>query len=436
LSHLAKLNDLTVIARTSVLRYAGARKPIQEIGRELNVESVMECSVRYADGQVRITTQLIDAFTEAQLWSETYTRPFENIFAIETDIATQVAAALEAELAPDEQRKLNKPPTTSAEAYAFYLRAINAVRYEAGGLGVSEGDVAEFRRYIDRALELDPEFALALAAKARDYAYAIARPIERSAGLGPEDLATLAVASAERALALDPETGLAHAALSVVHRFYWRERDARLALENALALSPNDYQVLFDAVLLSMYTERHEAALQFAERVARINPEEGFLPLALARLWKGDIDEAVALLERNDRYLYIKAQAEMLRGRREEALRLVNRVAEQSTLRPPNSFSNMAYLYRRLGAEAEALGQVARFEEYAEDYVVGPGERAVAALSAGNRAEALEWLRRAAARPTPGPDWLSLHTILTNRLSDPVLDQPEFVDVRSRLGWR
>jgi tetratricopeptide (TPR) repeat protein len=221
-----------------------------------------------------------------------------------------------------------------------------------------------------------------------------------------------------------------------VHRFNWRERDARLALDEALALSPNDYQVLFDAVLLNMYTAKHEAALELAERVARINPVEGFLPLALAHLWKGDIDEAAALLEQSERYLYLRAQAEALRGRRAEALELLGRLAEQRIPTPPSTFSSVAYQYRTLGAEAEALREVARFEEYAENYVVGPGERALAALAAGNQAAALEWLRRAAARPTPGPDWLSLHTIVTNRHSDPVLEQPEFADVRGRLGWR
>jgi tetratricopeptide (TPR) repeat protein len=185
-----------------------------------------------------------------------------------------------------------------------------------------------------------------------------------------------------------------------------------------------------------MYTEQHEAALEFAQRVARINPVEGFLPLALAHIFKGDVDEAARLLEGSERYLYLLAQVEALRGRREEALRHVDRLAAQVRLTPPSSFASVAYLYRILGAEAEARRNAARFDEYAEDYIVGPGERALAALSAGNRAEALDWLRRAAARRAPGPDWLSLHTIIANRFADPVLEQSEFVEVRDRMGWR
>jgi TolB-like protein len=185
LNQLAKISDLTPMARTAVLRYAAGNVPIPEIARELKVESVMQGTVRYADDQVRITTQLIDAATEALLWSETYTRPFENIFAIETDIATQIAAALEAELAPREARSIGRQPTESAEAYALYLRALASFTESAGGLGASPAETAEFHRHLDRAIELDPAFALAYATKARDYAYSIGRSVPRSAGLSP-----------------------------------------------------------------------------------------------------------------------------------------------------------------------------------------------------------------------------------------------------------
>ena len=114
LNQLAKIRDLSTIARTSVLRYADTDMAISEIAAELNVESIMEGTVRYAGGSVRVTTQLIDAATGAHLWSETYTRPFEDIFAIETDIATQIAAALEAEFSPEEQQRIANQSTSQS----------------------------------------------------------------------------------------------------------------------------------------------------------------------------------------------------------------------------------------------------------------------------------------------------------------------------------
>ncbi len=133
LSQLAKLSNLSVISRTSMLRYADSDLSIPEIARELNVGTVMEGSVRYADDRVRITTQLIDAATDEHLWSETYEREFSDIFAIESDIAMNVANALQAEFSLEEQQRIEEIPTDSPEAYALYLRA-TTIFFEGPGL--------------------------------------------------------------------------------------------------------------------------------------------------------------------------------------------------------------------------------------------------------------------------------------------------------------
>jgi TolB-like protein len=438
LNQLAKINDLTVIARTSVLRYAGTDVSIPDIARELNVETVMEGSVRYADGNVRITTQLIDAATEAHLWSETYTRPFENIFAIETDIATQIAAALEAELAPDEQRELVKRPTESADAYAHYLRAIAAIAYSFGGLGVPLEESAEFHQHLDRALEVDPEFALGYAAKARDYAYSMGRDLPRRAGLNFEDRATIAIANAERALALDPELGLAYAALSNVHRLSGNYEEARRPLERALALSPNDFQVLFDAVVLHFVLGNAEETMRHAQHAARINPAESFIPLAFAFILAGDYDAAAEQLESRLDYPGIGielARVEFLRGNNAAVARHL-REQERRGIRPPASIPLIAYFYHIVGADDDARRVTGMLEAYAVDYTVGPGDWALAALSTGDNDVALQWLEQAASRRSLGADTGLLFLIAENRLADPVLERPEFVEVRNRLRPR
>ncbi len=115
LNQLVKLSALNVIARTSMQQYANTEKSIPEIARELNVETVMEGSVRYAGGQIRITAQLNDGITGAHLWSETYTRDFDDIFAIESDVAMNVANALEAEFSLEEQASIGEIPTSSVD---------------------------------------------------------------------------------------------------------------------------------------------------------------------------------------------------------------------------------------------------------------------------------------------------------------------------------
>ena len=439
LARLGKIGGLTVTARPSVVRYAKGSFTIPEIARELKVGVIGGGTVRYADGNVRVTAFLTDAATEAQLWSETYTRPFENSFTIETEIATQIAVALEAKLAPSEQRTLAKQSTKSADAYAYYLRAIAAPAATAGGVGVSMEETAEFQRYLDRALELDPEFALGHAAKARHYAYSLGRPMPRSAGLNPEDRAMLASASAERALALDPEAGLAYSALATVHRYSGRRREAQLAIDKAVALSPNDYQVLFDAAVLFIGTDADtdtDRALAFAQRAARVNPIEGFLSLGLAFAFAGDYDAAAEQFVSRLDYPtmpYEMARIELLRANKTSALEYL-REQERRGIRPPAAIQTVAYFYHLLGADNDARRLIGTFEVFAEDYAVGPGDWALAALIEGNQTEALQWLQRAAGQRPPKPDAVSVTLIATNRYSDPVLDQPEFVEVRNRLA--
>ncbi len=160
LNQLVKLSGLNVIARTSVMQYTGTSKTIPEIGRELNVENVMEGSVRYADGRVLVTTQLIDAKTGLHVWSESYERDFENIFAIQADIAMNVANALETAFTPAEQENIERLPTDSLEAYELFLAAQEGFRSATGGVWGSS------LQAIDAALALDPEFARAWALKA------------------------------------------------------------------------------------------------------------------------------------------------------------------------------------------------------------------------------------------------------------------------------
>ena len=156
LNQLAKLQNLNVIARTSVMQYAGAARPITEIAGELNVATIMEGSVSYAEGRVAIRTQLIDAGTGVHLWSESCNREFSNVFEIQADIAMNVANAIEAEFSLEEQEAIEKQPTESTAAYALYLKAV-ATGYSGALTWAAD---------IDQALQIDPDFALAHATKA------------------------------------------------------------------------------------------------------------------------------------------------------------------------------------------------------------------------------------------------------------------------------
>ena len=160
LNRLTKLGSLHVVATDDRAALRGDRQDDSEIARELNVETVMEGSVRYADGRVLVSTQLIDGAPDSHLWSETYEREFSNIFAIQSEIALSVAQAMQAELLPAERASVERAPTTLLAAYEVYLSAV------ARDIGQSEDAIQKGLEEVDRAIALDPRFAMAFALKA------------------------------------------------------------------------------------------------------------------------------------------------------------------------------------------------------------------------------------------------------------------------------
>ena len=160
LNQLSKIEDLSVIARTTMLRYADSEKSVPEIGAELKVNTVMEGSVRYAGNRVRITTQLIDAVSGAHLWSEAYEEDLEDIFGIQLAIATRIAGTLEAEFSPAEQARVANRTTDSPEAYAHYL--------EARTLFVNFRPTEPVHEALDAAIAIDPD-SISQLDRFRDY---------------------------------------------------------------------------------------------------------------------------------------------------------------------------------------------------------------------------------------------------------------------------
>ncbi|MEK7671434.1 MAG: serine/threonine-protein kinase, partial [Bacteroidota bacterium] len=131
LTQLSKIGQLNVISRTTMMQYKGAKKTLREIGEELNAGVIVEGSVRRAGNQVRITAQLIDANTDKHLWAETYDKEFKHIFAIQSDVAEKIAAALQATLSAAERERIAKAPTENTDAYTLYLKGReNYYRYK------------------------------------------------------------------------------------------------------------------------------------------------------------------------------------------------------------------------------------------------------------------------------------------------------------------
>ena len=192
ISKLSRLRDLTVIARTSIMQYKGTSKGIAEIGRELQVGTVLEGSVRKAGGRLRITAQLIDVESQGHLWSQDYDRTLDDVFAIQSAVAESVADALEVTLGPGEKRQLEEQGTQNLEAYHLYLQGLHLFHK------MSEEGLNNSIAYFERALQHDPSFAQAYAGIAMAYVQ-----LGLISLLGPKDAFEKARAAAEKALELD-----------------------------------------------------------------------------------------------------------------------------------------------------------------------------------------------------------------------------------------
>jgi TolB-like protein/Tfp pilus assembly protein PilF len=262
LTNLSKIGDLRVISRTSVMRYKKTDKSMRQIGQELGVAHVLEGSVRRAGNRVRISAQLIDTRTDEHLWAETYEREMKDIFAVQTDIAQEIADALQARLSPEEQQRIAAAPTGSLIAYDLYLRGRDASRRSP----IRRGNIEEATSLLRQALVRDSTYARAQAELARAYdRYRI------FAGKAWHDSA---IAAARHAIRLDPGAPDGYAALAYAYGNEGQLRQAGEQARLAMARDPNDADALL-VLSRAIYNTGHvDEALRWGKRAAALNPAE------------------------------------------------------------------------------------------------------------------------------------------------------------------
>ncbi len=227
LTQLAKIRDLKVISRTSVMRYKGTQKPLREIAAELSVATVLEGSVRRAGDRVRIVGQLVDARTDQHLWAETYDREIKDVFAIQSEVAQQIAAALKATLSPAEKKRIEQSPTQDLAAYDLYLKGRELYnRYRKTD---NEAAIELFQK----ALELDPAFALGYAGLGDAYA-------QRALRFGfPQSWLDTSLEVSRKAIALNPELAEGYKALGLAYQAKGKYRESLDATRRAAEINPN-----------------------------------------------------------------------------------------------------------------------------------------------------------------------------------------------------
>jgi TolB-like protein/class 3 adenylate cyclase/Flp pilus assembly protein TadD len=295
LTNLAKIADLKVISRASVMVYkVGNPRNLRDIGQQLGVAHVLEGSVQRAGGKVRVSAQLIDARTDKHLWASTYDRDLADVFAIETELAQTIAGELQAKLTSSEKAAIEEKPTQDLVAYEFYARAVSLiynVQVPSGPVDAPEKALSEAVDLLNKAVARDPNFFLAYCQLA--FAH----------DLGDSTPASLALAKAaiDAAFRLRPNSGEAHLALGWHLYLGYADYDrARAELALAQQSLPNNPRVYHLAGRIDRRQGRWADAIHNLERACDLDPRN--LPYLIyfgaTYLWLHDYDQHAKVMDR------------------------------------------------------------------------------------------------------------------------------------------
>jgi len=300
LTKLAKIADLKVISRTSVMDYRGKRN-VRQIGDALRVSHVLEGSARRSGDRVHLNAQLIDTRNDTHVWAEEYDRDLNDLFAVQAEIAQKVAQHLHAKLSASEQASIEEKPTQDLVAYDFYVRALSVIYNAQISLGPSV-NLSDAVDLLNKAVARDPNFFLAYCqlALAHDLIGNTPENLAPSGGSTPERLA-LAQSAIDSAFRLRPDSGEAHLALA--WHLYWGYSDFdRTRAELALAQQslPNNPQVYELAGSVDKSQRRWADAKHNLERACELDPRNlpYLINLGSTYAWLHDYDEWARIMER------------------------------------------------------------------------------------------------------------------------------------------
>ena len=361
LNALTKIDGLQVTSRTSVFAFKGKNVDIRDIGIQLNVDKVLEGSVRKAGNRVRITAQLINAVDGYHLWSETYDRQLTDIFEVQDEISSIIANKLRENLNPDQRDLHTRSAVKSIEAYTQYLRGLHFWNMLTP---------ADNRRALDcfkEALALEPDYALAHAMMALTYS-----ALGSSGNMFPKDAFKLVAEHADRALALDdsiPEGHVAKASAFLLYEWKWHE--GYEALKEAKRVSPGS--IAPNRLLSFYYVIKGERNLAIAtmEEAVKSDPLSPIMSHALANVYlfgeryDDAIRQADKILEFNPQMrssIEIKAWATGMKGDWLAALKYFEEV-HKLTNHPLKGLMGLGFALGKLGRREEAMACVAKLEQ-------------------------------------------------------------------------
>jgi TolB-like protein/Flp pilus assembly protein TadD len=427
ITELGQISELRVISRTSAMTYKGARKPLPQIARELNVDAVVEGTVSRSGSRVRITAQLIWASDDKHLWAQSYEGELRDVFALQRKVARSIAEQIRIKLNPNEQAELKHLKAVNAEAYEAYLKG----RYfwnKRTGEGLKRAV-----DYFNQAIEKDPNYAQAYAGLADSYAlmgdweYGV---------LPPAEAFPKAKAAAAKALTLDNTLGEAHTSLAfVLDLFDWDWGAAEGEYREAIELSPNY------ATAHQWYTWHLITLGRNSEAITEMRRAESLDPLSLiigadmadvllsARHYDESIQQSRKTIEMDPRFAvthYELGQAFVQKHMYNEGIAELQKAIGLSG--GDKAFrSNLAYAYATSGRRNEALEMLRELKNPSNSGFSNASEIALIYVGLDEKDQAMSWLDKAyGERFNP--------SVLVRPCFDPLRSDPRFQDLLRRIG--
>ncbi len=368
ITQVSQIKDLSTISRTSVMAYRDSSKSMRTIGNELGSGIIIEGGVQRAGEQVRINVQMIDAAKDAHIWAETYTRELsaESVFAIQSEIALDVASQLKAVLSPQEQENIAKLPTRNMAALEAYFRG--QASFHLNTSEALDHAIAQYRQ----AIELDPDFAEAHA----QLGSALLEKIDFG-GLPVNDQIALAEPVIERALQLNPKLSQAYEALAFLERSKGNFAATEAAYEKAIKLNPgNANAIRMFAVFKSQFLAQHQQALALMNRAMSVDPQnphtlflQGFVLVRLDRFEEARDSFNATIASEPDFFLAHAGLGELYHQKFYQHDQAIKAYRRFYFLDPGTSwnFLRLANAYEDVGLADEAVRYYERYLEFNQD---------------------------------------------------------------------
>jgi TolB-like protein/Flp pilus assembly protein TadD len=424
---LARIHDLRVISRTSVMRLKGTKLSLPEIAKMLGVDALVEGSVIRQGRRIRVHAQLIRGATDEHLWADEYDGELGDVLALESEVAQSIARRVEVKVTGEEHARLVAAHHVSPEVYESYLKAEDEFSKSS-----SQAELEQSIAYFEETIGKDANFAPAYVGLANAYE----RLGSVLGGAPPKDTHPKMMSAARKAIELDPDLAEPHVLLAGVYQKQWQWSDAEAEFKRALELNSNDAGAHVGYAKWLLCQGRTDEALAWVQRARELDPlgGAGITPLGGAAITNGFIlfharryDEAMRELRNDDPDHWVLGLALIANGQPDEAITVLEKAL--GTDRNPAVMGVLVRAYAHAGRRREALRLVDELKRRQQTSYVAAAPFVNAYLGLGDNEQALAWLERAYQEQSNMLQLIKVHPYF-----DPLRSDPRFVDLVHRVG--